>query len=239
MATDAQDDPIPGLLWKAAAALRDDLTETDIDSLEENLRTRIDLMRGQSGPQRGMRRGMRQDAPDRPRRGRMERPMGNRMNLTGDQRDAMRDLRQEYADKLSDTVATLMADGASQSDALSTYQELAAEREAALREILTDEQASMMNRRRATRMAQHADRRAAREEALSLTSEQLAGLMALHRLEWRPAVRGNIDQWLQARKAILSDSQMEIVIIHAALRADRMRGRFGPRGHRRGGPRGR
>lgn len=244
--------PEPGLLWEAAAELHATLTTTQIDSLEDRLRSTAERIaerrseRGGFGGGPGMHNGPPQGGP-----GGMGPGGGGPggmgpgggdaepLNLTDEQRDELRALRQTSADALAATVAAFVDGSLSEDEVMAAYQTLLADREAAFREILTDEQEAIVDERRAEREARRDEMTAARNAALDLADEQAAAFTALHLLEPRRALIASFDTWLNARDAILSYTQTDITIVHASLRAEQMRqrrGNRGPGGRFGGGP---
>lgn len=238
--------PQPGTLWQAAAALHATLSPVHIDSLETRLRTTAERIRGRMGRgqgPRGPRGGFRGGGPsggppsggplsggsnpDGPRS-----PFLDALDLTDNQRAALREIRTTYADALKATVRQAAAGTLSQADAIAAYSALQAERQAAVREVLTSEQKAMLKERRAERSERRETMEAARDDALDLTEAQSDAFTALRILEPRRAPIRSFDLWLAARDAILGETQTEIVIVHAALRAEHMRR------HRKGGFRG-
>jgi Spy/CpxP family protein refolding chaperone len=233
--------PPPGTMWQAAAELHPTLSPLQIDSLEDRLRTGAERIRGRRGRGKGSRRP-RGDRPGRghgPWRHGPAAAFGKALDLTDDQRAALREIRTTYAGELKTTAEQAAAGSLSQAEAVAAYSALQAERQAAVREVLTDEQETLLEERRAERSERRAAMEAARDDALDLTEAQSDAFTALRILEPRRAPIRSFDLWLAAREAILSDTQTELVIVHAALRAEHMRrhrkGRFRGPG---GGPNG-
>ena len=246
--------PEPGALWTAAAEMHATLTPEQIDSLETRLRTmaeRIANRRG-NGPGNGPGFGRGMGGPGMGGPGMSGPGMGGPgmsgngmgpggpgagLDLTDEQRDDLRAIRDAYREQFADLLATYEDGTVSESEAATAYVELAAAMRDEVHAVLTEEQRAQIEERRAEGSDRRAAMQDARNTALALSDLQADGINALRQLERGPRrarLAGDFDAWLTARDALLTDVQTEITIVHASLVAEhvrqRMQNRRGPGG---------
>lgn len=211
--------PDPGALWTAAAEMHATLTDAQVDSLADRLRTAAERL---------AERRANADRPRGPRLQRPQRPTGllDSLDLSDDQTEALRSLRADYRTQYADLVAQHDA-GADPSDVAAAYVELATALRSDAADILTDEQQAQIDARRDARSERREAMHDARNAALALTALQADGFNAMRHLEGRgPALLRDVDTWFAAREALLTDTQAEITVVHASLVAQHVRQRF-------------
>ena len=230
----------PGRLWRVAAAVQDTLSDAQFTRIEDRLRTLSGRFSERSGP--------RDDSP------RLRRPgMGRRalsvladLDLTEEQKDALKDLRAAYRPQIRTLIRQRRDGTITPEDVRAQMQTLRAEMRGNMRSILTEAQRTLLAERRAERRARREAARAVRAEVLGLTAAQEEQLAALRTdPDARPRLVEDYDAWKASFAEILTEEQVEITIVHAALRAkvraervqNRRPGRDGngPRGGRFGG----
>lgn len=255
-------------LWAAAAEASDILTDAQIDQLRQAAEARRGERREARGERGDRRRGGRGMGPhgDRRMRGgdrgsRGDRgPRSERMPLTEEQREAIREIRTDVREQTEALVARFREGDLS--DDMFVAQTKALHQEAARQsaEVLPAEVAERMAERQQRQEAE----KAAREAALDLTDAQKAALQSrrldrvregqpdlrpfldedgqLDRQAFREAMRERMDATRAEREAnpILTDEQEDVAFVHRAL-AGGGRGMRGPgrRGSGAGFDRGR
>lgn len=231
--------PQPGVLWTVAAEIHPELTSEQVDMLEARLRTIAERLADRrddgrrNGPPNGSGRGapgMGQEGPNGPRG-----PDAG-LDLTDEQREALREIRGAYRTEYRTLIAAYEAGDVSEAQVATAYIELAAALREEARAVFTEEQRAQIAERRADGDQRRQELQAASNEALGLTDLQADGFGAMRQLEMG-LHRGillvhHFDAWLTAREALLTDVQTEITIVHAALvvehRCRMMQERRGP-----------
>jgi len=238
----------PGFLWNVAARLQANLTDEQKERLFERIENRPFpvgyFAGGQSGPLGFLRR-------DGGFPGRMG-AFGGLFELTAEQKEGMRTLREEFGASLRAIVVSVKDGTTDRSDARPQIEALADDLRSSIDSILTDEQKAARDEKKAEFEARRdAAAEAAREvmiSVLGLGAEQVTALERLRasidedRLEFRELIEAgatieDIRELAEAARAahnealagILEPTQYEIFIIHGAL-ASRMktkRGHFG------------
>lgn len=263
------DKPEPGRLWTLAAELQQTLTDEQKAVLFEKVeqhRARMQENRQQRFQQGDQRRGQRFNR--NAQRPGMRRPQGMRGVssdlLTPEQQEQVTALREAHREQMQ-TLIEARQDGSLAPEAFREQaQALREQMRDAMQNLLTDEQKATLEQRRQERQTTATERRdavaAARAEALGLNGEQEAALEALnekHRAERqalreqrradnldRDGIRAATQALRDAHKAalaeILTEEQLEIVELHAALQSGIAAARRGSFRGRQGidGPRG-
>jgi hypothetical protein len=234
-------------LWAAAADVSSILTDAQVDQLQQAAEARRAERREGRG-ERG-RHGERRARPDGDRSAEGRRPRGDRgerVQLTDEQREALRAIRTDVRER-TEALVTQFREGDLSEDAF-VAQTKALRDEAARRsaEALPTEAAERLAERRQRREAEQA----AREAALDLSAAQKAAFQSrrldrvreggpdlrpfldddgrLDRQALREAQRARREAARAAREAdpILTDAQADVAFLHRAIA-----GRRGMRGH--------
>lgn len=222
----------PGTTWYAAADLQRILTSDQIAVIG----SRLEEMAAEA---RGRREGFRERrGSGGPGFGRGEGGFhGEGLDLTDEQQTEIEAIRESFQPRLEELREALREGSVSREEAREQMEAIRAEMEAAIAEVLTDDQLAVLEEWKAEREQSRdeapVDRETRREaarvamvEALSLTSDQLAALDALHeaaREQGRPEdsdeAQARREEHRAALLEILDDEQEEIWILHGALRA--------------------
>ena len=164
------------------------------------------------------------------------------LDLTVEQKEALADLRDEYRPQIRDLLQQRRDGSISEESFRTQMQALRASMREALHGILTDAQLETLEARRDELQGRREAARAVRAEVLGLTAEQEEQLDALRSDSEAPTLlMDDYDAWKASLAEILNEEQVEITVVHAALRAElharRMKEHGGPP-HGRKGPRG-
>jgi hypothetical protein len=228
----------PGELWRVAASVHDTLSAEQFAHMEEHLRTLSERL----SEHRGMHRrgpGMGGPGMGGPGVGGPGVEGLSGLDLTEEQKEALAEIRAEYRPQIRNLMQQ-RRDGSISEEAFRTHmQGLRAAMREALRDVLTDAQLETLEAHRAEVQARREAARAVRAEVLGLTAEQEEQLDALRSdAEAHTLPMEDYDAWTASLAAILSEEQVELTIVHAALRAQlharRMQEHGGPPHGRRG-----
>lgn len=208
----------PGMLWHLAADLHGQLTSEQIDQLRAEMEARRDA-RSEAREARGPRRGPR-GLRSRARNG--EGPRAGHLNLTDEQKAALRSIREAYRDPLH-ALREKRRNGSFDERDAEQLASIRAQMRSEMQAVLTDEQRAQMEARREQMQARREANRAAMAEALELTDEQQVALEAWRaqrgeqgRLP-RGMRRGTGGDARDALSSILTEEQMEIALLHRVL----------------------
>jgi Spy/CpxP family protein refolding chaperone len=217
-------DRTPGVLWTVAADVHQQLTDDQIEALRARVQERRAERRedGPRGPRGHFRRGLHHRLED--------------LDLSDAQKEELRALRAEYRDEMQAFREACREGTLSEADA-EAWRALRAEMRAAFRDVLTDEQRRQIDARREEFEDRREQIRDARAEALDLTDEQRAQFDSLRAEFDGPGARllGRCNGGERGERpvaSILTEEQMEIVMIHRVLRHSATTGpkeRRGPR----------
>ena len=205
-------------LWSAAADLSDVLTDEQVDALRQRVQARHEQVEA--------RRGERPDRFERGRRGRQSaRGMHGRRDgrrggdaraaLTDEQREALREVRNDVREQTEALVTDLRAGDVSEAEFADRLRQIRETGRAQAAEALPAEAAARLAEREARRGAETA----ARAEALGLTAEQEAAFEPLAAARVRQASeRPDLRPYLDAEGRLDREALRDALITRAEAR---------------------